>query len=853
MQSHDDAALEFLESLIIFDRICPFAIENLPPAMSRRVFDVGLDMGRIRNGLKPNREGRRSKSIHDSPGQDVRDGFMSRQSGEDHRAVVPRMKHRKSSPTPHLQRDGPLTTNEMTTNEKAGFQSSNPAADSNNENSHRYTLEENRNEDTPDSPAVNIQSENPDPEQQHGLERRQSDNALNFDLKPPPPNTKVKHIDTLCERLFSGEHLRVILKDPTFFLRFTAFLNRYKPKAAPVLVSYLEAQKALKAIEYANALAESLRLQHGGHKQSSPIVAASIDPEFEAGINQYFDSLVNETLPAYVTHILTKVVTETMVREITGQGMPLMRDMVGGLAEVFCLADPSLKDCPIVYASEEFYHTTRYARDDVLGRNCRFLQGTRTSRRSIARLSQATKAGQESCETVLNYRRDGSAFVNLLLIAPLYDNRGNVRYFLGAQIDVSGLVEDGRGMDSFERLLSESKTKKDYENKDSDQLDRHQPKHLKALGEFGQMLSVDESNLVQNTSRPGSMVDGISGNLNSRPNTSGGRDGPRRPRRVLGEDEDDAPDFDISKSTPGQLTTTSLSSGGRLPGVYQNYFLVRPHPNLRVIFVSPALRIPGLLQSHFLSHIGGPSRVRDGISEAFEQGAAVTAKITWLPRGSDDRDSTGANGETNSSRPSTRDGPVPRSSTTGSASTSGQMEPKIRYIACTPLLGSDDQVGVWIVIMIENELVTGGLASRERALARYHTQFSGRGGMADDDEVMTLPTDTPPASEGPDASMDGASAGNSPAANKGRTTNSFNRKNGGTPKKSGGQFEKEALYADYIRKAAANGGGAQQQQQQNNAGKNGTGEVPSEQEERINGENRIEEIVSPSEEKGPIL
>lgn len=118
---------------------------------------------------------------------------------------------------------------------------------------------------------------------------------------------------------------------------------------------------------------------------------------------------------------------------------------------------------------------------------------------------------------------------------------------------------------------------------------------------------------------------------------------------------------------------------------------MRPFPSLRIIFVSPALRIPGLLQSPFLSRIGGPSHVRHGLSEAFESGESVTAKVTWLPQGrSDDNDYA---------RP-------------GSSNGRGPDGGKTRYISCTPLLGSDDQVGVWMVVMVENEQVTGRLPSR---------------------------------------------------------------------------------------------------------------------------------------------
>lgn len=126
--------------------------------------------------------------------------------------------------------------------------------------------------------------------------------------------------------------------------------------------------------------------------------------------------------------------------------------------------------------------------------------------------------------------------------------------------------------------------------------------------------------------------------------------------------------------------------------------------------MSPALRIPGLLQSPFLSRIGGPAHVREGLSDAFESGAAVTAKVTWLPNGRASEDvGDGMNGD---SRPGSRRG--------GPLSDDGQ---RIRYISCTPLLGSDDQVGVWMVVMVENEVVTGSLASRAAALARYDGQI----------------------------------------------------------------------------------------------------------------------------------
>ena len=114
---------------------------------------------------------------------------------------------------------------------------------------------------------------------------------------------------------------------------------------------------------------------------------------------------------------------------------------------------------------------------------------------------------------------------------------------------------------------------------------------------------------------------------------------------------------------------------------------MRPYPSLRITFTSPALRIPGLLQTKFLDRIGGPSHVREGILDALAHGPGVTAKISWLTES--------ANAGQHDRRPS-------NGSTT-------HLEGKPRWIHCTPLLGSDERVGVWMVVMVENEEVTGQL------------------------------------------------------------------------------------------------------------------------------------------------
>ncbi|KAL8638929.1 MAG: hypothetical protein Q9228_003961, partial [Teloschistes exilis] len=662
--------------------------------MSRRVFDVGLDVDRIKNGLKLHSSAKRNKNHHRSASTD--DARPKTPENTNQPAAVPTLHERKSSPVPEPQLPENLPPFSPIDKPASVPHTSSPTTD----------------EFLKRSTTMNGQLQSPDGHIDD--ENAPTDDSQDFDLKPPPPKRPVKFLETHSEQLFSDAHLRTVLGDSTFFLRFTAFLNRYKPASAPILLRYLEAQKAIKAVEYANALAESFKPIPGDSSSNIPCLAATLDSRFESRSRRAVEHLVNEALPAYITQCFTKVVTESMVREITGTTMPIMRELVGGLAEVFCLSDPSVPDNPIVYASEEFYRTTQYGRDYVIGRNCRFLQGPKTDRNSINRIREAIRTGQESFETILNYRRDGSPFMNLVMTAPLYDNKGVVKYYIGAQVDISGLVEEGRGLDSLERLLNESRRTRNSENEYGDQ------KHLRALNEFGQLLSCEETNALRggDNGREGnvSREDSTKESERSQQQSSRRRDPHARPpRRVLGHDDDSSEELDLQSRNAWAFN--SLGPSGKLPGVYQNYLLLRPHPSLRIIFVSPALRIPGLLQSPFLSRIGGPPRVRNGLAKAFEQGEDITAKVTWLPQGRPT--STYEDRASLPSRPGSRTEEARNESTGFPAAAERERESRTRYISCTPLLGSDDQVGVWMVVMVENETVTGSLPSRNNAIARY--------------------------------------------------------------------------------------------------------------------------------------
>jgi len=103
----------------------------------------------------------------------------------------------------------------------------------------------------------------------------------------------------------------------------------------------------------------------------------------------------------------------------------------------FVISDPSIPDNPIVYASQGFLVLTGYTLDEVLGRNCRFLQGPDTDPRAVDRIRKGIERGEDTTVVLLNYRKDGSTFWNQFFIAALRDGDGNVVNYLGVQCKVS--------------------------------------------------------------------------------------------------------------------------------------------------------------------------------------------------------------------------------------------------------------------------------------------------------------------------------------------------------------------------------------------------------------------------------
>ena len=249
--------------------------------------------------------------------------------------------------------------------------------------------------------------------------------------------------------------------------------------------------------------------------------------------------------------------------------------------------------------------------------------------------------------------------MNLLTMAPLCDSRGKVRYFIGAQVDVSGLVKDCTDLESLERLVRRARRKQQivadgaYNDDDDATINQDsEPPRKDEFQDLAEMLNVSELETVRlHGGRMHSELADADDRISTRASN--------RPRLLIKESSGE-----IAEEQQAPL----LSTRGRLPGVYQHYLLLRPHPSLRILFTSPSLRVPGLLQTPFLSRIGGSQRVREELITALADGRNVTAKIRWLNRFDD--------------------------------------EGRSRWIHCTPLIGSNGTVGAWMVIMVDDERET---------------------------------------------------------------------------------------------------------------------------------------------------
>jgi PAS domain S-box-containing protein len=122
--------------------------------------------------------------------------------------------------------------------------------------------------------------------------------------------------------------------------------------------------------------------------------------------------------------------------ELQSRDFTLVRNLLDG-KQNFVISDPCQLDNPIIYASRGFCMLTGYDLPEIIGRNCRFLQGPKTDPQQVRKIRQGVADGMDTSVRLLNYKKDGTSFWNEFFVAALRDGSGKVVNYIGVQCEVA--------------------------------------------------------------------------------------------------------------------------------------------------------------------------------------------------------------------------------------------------------------------------------------------------------------------------------------------------------------------------------------------------------------------------------
>ena len=153
-----------------------------------------------------------------------------------------------------------------------------------------------------------------------------------------------------------------------------------------------------------------------------PAIASSVIPQHETKI----PDIVAESLA-------------TCFEKLSSQDALLMHSLTDSQKR-FCITNCYMPDNPIIYASDGFLELTGYPLEQVIGRNCRFLQGPETDPAAVLRLREGIQHGEDVNVLIINYKANGEKFYNQLFISPLRDENNVIINYVGVQCEVLVLI-----------------------------------------------------------------------------------------------------------------------------------------------------------------------------------------------------------------------------------------------------------------------------------------------------------------------------------------------------------------------------------------------------------------------------
>ncbi|KAJ0336220.1 hypothetical protein COL922a_008242 [Colletotrichum nupharicola] len=231
----------------------------------------------------------------------------------------------------------------------------------------------------------------------------------------------------------------------------------HNPTTSHQLLKFAEARFCSESVEFLkkveqyhttlNDLAGIMTSIHKDYLSESSSNQINVNGEMRKQVHVEMKSLMTKTLPSMESlfsdlqesveqdvflDIYPRFVRYQMALNAT-RALATNRHTYQGLGDCFCLTNPSVADNPIVFASDGFVKVTGYTRPEIIPRNCRFLQGAHTDRVPIHRLKNAIDERKESVELILNYKKNGDPFWNLLYV-------GKLAFFIGGQVNCSTTI-----------------------------------------------------------------------------------------------------------------------------------------------------------------------------------------------------------------------------------------------------------------------------------------------------------------------------------------------------------------------------------------------------------------------------
>ncbi|KAJ7641935.1 hypothetical protein FB45DRAFT_901391 [Roridomyces roridus] len=288
--------------------------------------------------------------------------------------------------------------------------------------------------------------------------RRAKATASFLGLTAMPTELVQRDVDYTLRALMSPELFKTMLEDPLARMRFREFLAASGTEGE--LDFWTDARFVAQEVDALKMHSMALRELHMSGPPESRVtlsneirrellvglqrlIGADVGPVLGRAQGELLDGMYQDHFQRYIKH---KIIQETHVT--LGKANLLSASGAqgtAGLGDAFVLTNPRLPDHPIVLASDGFVEVTGYPRAQIVGRNCRFLQGPGTPPASVQRIRDGLNSGKGCTELLLNYRRNGEPFYCLLCIIPVRDTVGNVVYFIGGQANVTGLLATDKG------------------------------------------------------------------------------------------------------------------------------------------------------------------------------------------------------------------------------------------------------------------------------------------------------------------------------------------------------------------------------------------------------------------------